>query len=529
MFEYFSSSHNDSESRIFFSNYIFEKLNKGDSNLNDEQLKSINESSLRGYVESLEVTFSNESLKICEGNSELSEAITDNFLEFVSNTQKKINSNRNHFHEEENILMDFKNSDKTLFKSKWEMVKNLIEKEYKPREINIEFYNKEFTESISTDISTDIKSENKSFDIIKKNFEKKWEKELYQKKIKHELHLIEMARMEFLKELYENIEKFKKMMEGLIDDEINGILGRLWSMGKGKWDKINFDAIRKYSERLKNDSSITKLAEMLGKMHNGETEIIDEDFVNTKKRSEWIPERATKSDLIGIRESDDLSSVLFSEIALLSDKKLESVFLKKFTDKKLQTFEYEGRTKIYIEEEFIDSRKKEIESEKGPFILCIDTSGSMNGVPEEVAKALTLAITKIAIRDNRKCFLISFSSEIETLNLTDPKTAMIDLIPFLSHSFNGGTDAEPAMLEALRMLKTKDYKKADVIMVSDFVMDSFGSGLSLAIKSAKKNKTKFHSLVIDDSHNKKVIESFDTNWIYNAGDKNIITLLKNKF
>lgn len=100
MFEYFSSNHSDNESRNIFSNYIFEKINNGNSILDDEQLKSISKSSLRGYKEALEFTLSNESLELCKGNSELSEAITDNFLEFISNTQKKINSKGNHFHEE---------------------------------------------------------------------------------------------------------------------------------------------------------------------------------------------------------------------------------------------------------------------------------------------------------------------------------------------------------------------------------------------------------------------------------------------
>ncbi|GBU25781.1 hypothetical protein R83H12_02439 [Fibrobacteria bacterium R8-3-H12] len=42
-------------------------------------------------------------------------------------------------------------------------------------------------------------------------------------------------------------------------------------------------------------------------------------------------------------------------------------------------------------------------------------------------------------------------------------------------SFCGGTDAMPAMEEALRKLKTEDYKKADVVMVSDFVMPGLGA------------------------------------------------------
>jgi uncharacterized protein with von Willebrand factor type A (vWA) domain len=66
-----------------------------------------------------------------------------------------------------------------------------------------------------------------------------------------------------------------------------------------------------------------------------------------------------------------------------------------------------------------------------------------------------------------------FSTAIETPNLTDIKNNLDKLIAFLSMSFHGGTDATPAMKGALRMLEAEDYKKADVIVVSDFVMSGF--------------------------------------------------------
>lgn len=533
MFEPFiSASPHEQDQRTFFSNYIFEKLYLGESSLDEKQTKSIEDSSIKGYKESLDFIFSNESLKISIGNRGLSEAITENFLEFVTKTQKQVEADK-HFQAEEKMMAEFKDADVSNFTEKWENMKTFLEKQYQPREFNIEFYNKEFTTSLSSPdpVTSKVKNpntkgalKNPAFEDVKKNFEQKWEKEHQEKKIKHKIQLIEKTRMAFVKELYENIEKFKKMVEEVVDDMV-GVFGRLWGMGRGKWEKLDFGAILKYSEMLKNDQSLIELAETLGRMQSSETELIDEPFMNTRTRTEWVPERSTKSDLIGIKESDDLSSVLFSEIALLSDKKLENIFVKKYAEKKLQTFEYEGRRKRHIPEQFMDSRTKEIESQKGPFILCIDTSGSMWGAPEEVAKALSYAMTKIAIRDKRKCYIISFSTGIQVLNLNDPESAMAELIPFLSHSFNGGTDAEPAMKEALRMLNTKDYKKADIIMVSDFVMSSFGSGLSLAIKAAKKNKTQFHSLVIDSSHNSCTIADFDTNWIYNPKSSKKITLL----
>ena len=96
----------------------------------------------------------------------------------------------------------------------------------------------------------------------------------------------------------------------------------------------------------------------------------------------------------------------------------------------------------------------------------------MHGTPEQVAKTLCFALLKIAIQENRKCYLISFSTGIQTLNLTDLKNSLNLILDFLSMSFHGGTDASPALEEALRMLNTNDYKEADVLMISDFVMSS---------------------------------------------------------
>jgi len=149
----------------------------------------------------------------------------------------------------------------------------------------------------------------------------------------------------------------------------------------------------------------------------------------------------------------------------------------------------------------------------------------MHGTPETVTKTLCFALLKMAVRDNRKCYLISFSTTIETLNLTDLKNNLDKLIEFLSMSFHGGTDADPAMREAIRMLETEDYKKADVIMVSDFVMPGFDEQTTAHIIAARENKTKFHSLVIDDSGNKNTIEEFDSNWVYNTNKSNCVLQL----
>ena len=47
--------------------------------------------------------------------------------------------------------------------------------------------------------------------------------------------------------------------------------------------------------------------------------------------------------------------------------------------------------------------------EQGPIILCLDTSGSMMGAREVVAKAVAVACIRAAVHQGRKCFLYAFS------------------------------------------------------------------------------------------------------------------------
>jgi uncharacterized protein with von Willebrand factor type A (vWA) domain len=476
------------------------------------------------FASAIDEVLKNPTMKeLCAKDPELAEKITNDILDFVNKTKKQLIKTDSPFAKEQETQEDFEQSEKSEFKPKWEKVNPLIKENYNKNELDINFHDNQFKESL--DDKND-KKDKPSFESVKEHFNEKWNELLFKKQTKWELDLIEEQRKKFTEELYKQIEELKKLQEVL--EPFTNELGRLWDMSKGNWQRVNFDILKKYAELLQRDKSLKELAEMLGKMQQAEKEFEEEMFANIQLKPEWKVEHASKADLIGVHESDDLGSLLPSETAFLADPTLQTVFFKKFAEKKLQTFEYQAKMLSYNEEEFQDKRQKEKENEKGPFIICVDTSGSMHGTPEYVAKTLCFAILKIAIRDNRKCYLISFSTGIETLNLTDLKNSLDKIISFLSMSFHGGTDATPAMREALRMLTTQDYKKADVIMVSDFVMSAFDQTTQRQIKTAKDNKTKFHSLVIGNSQNPQTIKDFDNNWFYDTNNpKSILTLVKN--
>ena len=193
----------------------------------------------------------------------------------------------------------------------------------------------------------------------------------------------------------------------------------------------------------------------------------------------------------------------------------ELVFYKKFAEKKPLSYRFIG-LRLGVKEEERSKTQLAPKRTKDPIIICADTSGSMAGTPEHVAKVLCFVITRIALLEKRQCFLISFSTGISTLELTDLKKNLNELIRFLMMSFHGGTDATPAFREALRQLKTESYEKADVLMISDFIMAALDENTQESVMKAKENGTKFHSLVISIAGNVKALEIFDNNWIYHT-------------
>jgi len=119
---------------------------------------------------------------------------------------------------------------------------------------------------------------------------------------------------------------------------------------------------------------------------------------------------------------------------------------------------------------------------QGPIIIAIDESGSMKkdygGLSGEVwSKAVMLALLSIARLQKRDLAVIHFSG----LNKKNPEqkpdlrldvfqngaASAAEVIACAEFFFNGGTLFEPWMSKALELVEGSQFKKADVICVSD--------------------------------------------------------------
>jgi len=394
-----------------------------------------------------------------------------------------------------------------------------------PSSLDFDFYKNAFNEQKKIKKNKDEKEiiswkSKEKLEILQRNFLSDMEKNLIERKNKWEQERIEKARKEFLEELYKKIEKFIRL-EKLLSPFINH-MGRLWDLSNGIFEESGFEIFDTFAKLLENDESLQELAKILGKQSRAQSTFEKELRDKVVIKSEWQPKNAYRGEINGLKYSNDISCVLPSELALLRNPATKKLFQLKFAQKQLLSYNY--RSKEEIEKERVEQEEVSVEKKepKGPIIVCVDTSGSMQGTPENIAKTVTFALSKIAIEEERKCYLISFSTEIETLDLSDfsEGNSISKLVSFLQKSFNGGTDATPALKHSLEMLQKNAYKNADVLMISDFLMDTLPTDLVNSIEEEKNNNTCFYSLVIGSSGNQNTIKAFNHNWLYDMSNPN---------
>ena len=352
--------------------------------------------------------------------------------------------------------------------------------------------------------------------MLSRNLKSDVKKSLHERFLAWQLSEIDRRRKAYLKDLYKRIAQFKKLEELL--SPFTRQLGRLWDLADGSFDNYGFELLRDFSDLLENDESLKELSDLIGRAEAEKERYEKELREKIDMRVEFHSKPAYRGQISGLKLSGDISSAVPSELAMFKNPGAKLYFSQKFAEKKLLSYKYENRQKRFYGErstEEVEVLVKEKE-QKGPVIICVDTSGSMSGTPERVAKTITFALAKKCLEEERKCYLISFSTGIEVQNLSDFKKAqgLKELVKFLRKSFNGGTDTEPALRHSLSLLRENGWKNADVLVVSDMVTGDLSKKMTAEIKAQKAKETKFYSLVIGSSGNENVIDVFDENWTY---------------
>lgn len=209
---------------------------------------------------------------------------------------------------------------------------------------------------------------------------------------------------------------------------------------------------------------------------------------------------AGESDIQGITTGQSFRSLLPIETALFSDAQTENLFFLKYASHHLQIFHHnsnQGNPSRSLNTNCAKSR--------GPMIVCLDTSRSMEGFRMEIARELISNTLIEARRYKRDCLLIVFSEEIEVINLSESwrnwrGKAFYGYKGFWDHTlpvFYGGTDITNLLIEVFNTLDNHPvYQMADVLVISDFEIPTPSQDLLSKMHQYRKMGHRFYGYKI---------------------------------
>lgn len=258
-----------------------------------------------------------------------------------------------------------------------------------------------------------------------------------------------------------------------------------WGMLGGEWNEYDFQRFVRIARLQQEYPVLLELASRMGRTPdpNGQTAM----WVGSGNAQPL--DHSSRSDILGITTGQELDGLLPLELAQMADDDLSDLFLVKYTTSKLQNFQH--KSEQLSPNKRLERRRAR---QKGPMIVCVDTSGSMVGVPHQIVRSLTLKLVEMARRQHRDLFLIAFSVSARPI---DAGRERVKLLDFFSRESTGDTSPQKMMQLVLQVLDQKpEYMGADVALISDFRMPLATQPVMDRLHLHRQTGTAFYGLQI---------------------------------
>lgn len=269
----------------------------------------------------------------------------------------------------------------------------------------------------------------------------------------------------------------------------NQVSAMLHSIGWGKeissLQKVSAQERFKLAQALMKNEKLFKLINELGRLKN----LLIETYKNKIRHG--------SAEIHDIEMGNDTGKLIATEFVKLKHPALKTDFKRRFLEGKL------------LQYELIDKKKKT----RGSIIACYDVSGSMNnllfdGITREIfAKAITLALLELAVRQKRKLVLIAFSENVKSVRVFDKnnKPTTQDYIDIAEEHYSGGTDFEAPLRRALEYIDSK----SDILFITDGECKVSESFLKVWREKQKEMKFKIISLQVGTASTRYLEEFSD--------------------
>jgi Mg-chelatase subunit ChlD len=233
------------------------------------------------------------------------------------------------------------------------------------------------------------------------------------------------------------VEDLRDAVEGLA--EVNFGSGQVPGTGTKDGAPGEHPAVRPLAARLKNDQRLRRIAALAGRFKR----------IAANKRRQRVKHGA--DEITDVEQGADLARTLPAELAKLSHRLLRLDFMRSLLERQVLQYRLSGTAALG----------------KGPLVVLLDKSGSMDGPRDVWATAVALALLDHAQRERRMYALLGFDSRVKFEAVVKPGDALPEGGLFVGCC--GGTEIGVALERGLEIIRTHPgaLKKADLVLVTD--------------------------------------------------------------
>lgn len=254
-----------------------------------------------------------------------------------------------------------------------------------------------------------------------------------------------------------------------------------WDELRGQLRSRPWAEARRAAEHLSQLPALAELIRRLGRTERGTQARPSPSPAPRPQARSPAPVRAVHTrlpdapgEITGVRWSASLERMLGSEAVMLRHPVLRKLWRARHAEGRLLSWQTEAGLVDWRTDPADHPRARvdpepEPPPEHGPILLCLDTSGSMRGAPERIAKAVVIAALQAARASGRSCRLIAFGGPGELLerDLHRGASGLHAVLELMGQAFDGGTDVQTPIERAIASVHESRWRSADLLIVSD--------------------------------------------------------------
>jgi uncharacterized protein with von Willebrand factor type A (vWA) domain len=234
------------------------------------------------------------------------------------------------------------------------------------------------------------------------------------------------------------VDELRETMEGLAGVGMNGAPERP-GVNTATGGQLPAGAIRALAARLTSDARLKQIALLAGRFKR----------IAAAKRRQKLKHGA--DEISDIEQGADLGRLLPAELMQLTHRTRRLLLLKNLLERQAMQYQLVGHEPLG----------------KGPLVVLLDKSGSMDGPRDIWATALALALLEEAQRTRRVFALLGFDYRVKHEAVVKPGERLSEEALFTACA--GGTEISAALARGLELIRdnTGPLKKADIVLITD--------------------------------------------------------------